>query len=358
MTTMRALMKSAYLGVYGFTHLIVDAVCIGIVLMNFNGDTTNSEMPLMLLIVYNLVAFGMQPFFGYLADRTRRSKEIAIVGMMFVGAAVAILSVPNLAIAIAALGNAMFHVGGGIASLYAGKGKATLPGFFVAPGAIGVFLAIYLAESTRWMFVCGVLLLLCAIYFSLTDYEKYIEYETTQPRMNGHLTMMVLALLSVICVRAIIGGALDFTWKSDMFMKLMVLSMIVGGKAMGGILGDRFGFAQIGIGGLLIAAPLLSAGMNTPVLALIGLFAFNLTMPITLTLLGNALKAYKGFAFGLTTLALAVGYLIDRYVPVNYTNNALFIAAIILLSALWLSQGLLSHDYASKSRQITKGLES
>ena len=34
----------------------------------------------------------------------------------------------------------MFHAGGGCISLNLGKGKSKLPGIFVAPGAVGLFL--------------------------------------------------------------------------------------------------------------------------------------------------------------------------------------------------------------------------
>lgn len=44
-------------------------------------------------------------------------------------------------------------------------------------------------------------------------------------------------------------------------------------------------------------------------LAILGMFFFNLTMPITMTALANMMPKVKGFSFGLTTLALLIGYL-------------------------------------------------
>ncbi|MBN2605338.1 MAG: hypothetical protein JXR62_05930, partial [Bacilli bacterium] len=68
-------------------------------------------------------------------------------------------------------------------------------------------------------------------------------------------------------------------------------------------------FGKIGIGGLLLSLPLLLLGYSNVILGLIGAFCFNLTMAITLFLIIDNLGKYKGFAFGLTTLALLFSYL-------------------------------------------------
>ena len=75
------------------------------------------------------------------------------------------------------------------------------------------------------------------------------------------------------------------------------------------MLADRFGFEKMGIGSLGIAAVLLGFCTIHPVLGLLGIFLFNITMPITLVALVNALKGRPGLAFGLTTLALILGAL-------------------------------------------------
>lgn len=350
-------MSKMYMVMYMITHLLVDGICVGIVLLYFSDTFITGDAPAVLLVFYNLVAFGTQPLFGYLADRSKRSKEMGIVGMVFVTAGICLIGLPILAVPFLALGNAMFHVGGGIASLYYEKDKATMLGLFVAPGAFGVFAASFMSENNILIYVFGVLLLLCAIYFSITKNDIQGEYEKALPCVDSKMVVAVLALLSVVCARAIIGGAIYFEWKDTLLMKGLVVAMIAAGKAMGGILGDRFGLGKVGIIGLLIAAPMLAFGINIPALALIGLFSFSLTMPITLTLLGIIFRRYKGFAFGLTTLAIAVGYIINRYLGDYYINNVLFILAVILLSAGWLHQGFKSHKPKPVAGLVIEELE-
>ena len=78
---------------------------------------------------------------------------------------------------------------------------------------------------------------------------------------------------------------------------------------------------------------------TNPIIGIIAIILFNMTMPITLICLSNIFDNNKGFAFGLLTLALFVGAL-----PTFFGHNQLFtkiglfiltlISAIILYIAL------------------------
>ena len=53
-------------------------------------------------------------------------------------------------------------------------------------------------------------------------------------------------------------------------------------------------------------------------MGLVSLFLFNMTMPITLYLLAKEMKGMPGFAFGILTFALFIGYLPVLY---GYVRN-------------------------------------
>ena len=73
---------------------------------------------------------------------------------------------------------------------------------------------------------------------------------------------------------------------------------------------------------------------------LLGLLLFNMTMPLTLTALANTFPNSKGTAFGLTTLALFVGYVIEMVVSpiIDKLNGGLvlFICGILSLLVMYL----------------------
>ena len=102
--------------------------------------------------------------------------------------------------------------------------------------------------------------------------------------------------------------AVAFPWKSGFRAGLLAGLMVVGGKVAGGFAAARYGLRKstvvsLGLAGICY---LCSAAM-LPGLA--ALFLFNMTMPITLYWLARSMPRMPGFAFGLLTFALFLGFL-------------------------------------------------
>ena len=72
------------------------------------------------------------------------------------------------------------------------------------------------------------------------------------------------------------------------------------------------------------------------IFGVMGLFFFNMTMPITLYLAADILERYRGFAFGILTFAIFIGYL-PAYFGYRTCTPALFagigFCSLILLEA-------------------------
>jgi len=66
---------------------------------------------------------------------------------------------------------------------------------------------------------------------------------------------------------------------------------------------------RVGVGGVLVSAPLLAIFGNIPGLGIAGAFAMNLTMPVTLMAILNVIPTNRGLSFGLASVALFVGAL-------------------------------------------------
>lgn len=332
------------LTLYSIMHLLVDWICIGGVLALVGHAQV--EEGFLYILLYNVVAFGIQPFIGIVADEKNFGTGVGIMGAILVSVALLFMEVPLLMIITLAIGNGLFHIGGGIYSLYCREGKAAMPGIFVAPGAIGVFLGTVLSPSSTYLVaVVGLLAMITVILWRINPHRS-ITYSKALPDKSAFglggqgFYLVVFSLFVVIGLRGIIGGGLFLQWNNSLETKTIVLVMIVMGKALGGVLGDRFGLMKVGLGGLILSLPLLSIGSHIAVLSCIGVFAFNLTMPITLTVLANLFRKYKGFAFGLTTLALATGYIIDTIWDVLDVSKTIAVTIGILVSIICLYYGL------------------
>ena len=111
------------------------------------------------------------------------------------------------------------------------------------------------------------------------------------------------------------------------------------GKAMGGICSKLFGINLTTALSMSVAAVCLTLGANNPIMFVIGVFAFNFSMPITLYFANVILKGKEGFAFGTLAAFLTPGYLLAlsfSYSPLFKMITAILcllsITAIILIS--------------------------
>ncbi len=299
--------KAVLIGVYAIVHAIVDFCCAAM-LFSFFGKVDLVTL-LKLVIVYNSLAFGLQFIFGFAADNIKKYEDFSIFGCLFIIFGIFLYKNPLLAIIILGIGNALFHVGGGIISLEAGNGRAKLPGLFVSLGAVGLFLGTLLSSikgfNTIWLGflpLIGIALLL----FITPEKEKQKIYKN-EANVPAYIIILLLILIS-ICIRSFVGLGYDFAAKNSMPLLFTFVFAIALGKASGGFLADKFGMYNTAVIGLLLSIPLLKYGF-IPQLAILGMFFFNLTMPITVTVLANMMPKYKGLAFGLSTLALLIGYL-------------------------------------------------
>lgn len=330
--------------IYSIGHLFVDAVCCGLILYSVH----NIELIAVFstgIILYDTLAFGLQPIFGLMIDKMGKSGLVAATGCILVGMAAIFTSNIMLAAILAGVGNALFHVGGGVYSLNIDRKKAVYAGIFVAPGAIGLFLGRTLVNNNlynKWLFFIPMIILALTIF--RIEHKNY-EYNYNEfIKGKKKIPFVLLLMLLVIGFRAIIGLSAQFQWKNTVIQSLALVVFIAGGKAFGGYLADRFGRRRVAVLALLLSAPLLAFFEGSIYLSLIGVFLFNITMPITLTEIADRLYGYSGFAFGLTTLALVLGAYTIFFGFKVFFGIPIVTFTIILISMLILNYCLKS-DY-------------
>lgn len=294
-------MKLRALPLYAAAHFWVDFSCAALVL----GRLDDGGAAVTALLIYNFFAFAVQMPVGLLADALGGARRFSVLGC---GLAALAWGLPGLipAAICAGLGNACFHVGGGLYTLSAGEGCGPL-GLFVSPGALGIYLGGLLSVRTALpgaLFWMGLLALGAALALAGRDVFRMplsLELEGGPEDLPPLICLFVVVLL-----RSLLGNLFAFPWKGE--LGLLLACAVVGGKAAGGLLADRFGRMRTAWISLALAVPcfLFSEGA---VLGLTAVCLFNMTMPLTLWGAARYLRGAGGLAFGLLTFALFLGVL-------------------------------------------------
>ena len=114
-------------------------------------------------------------------------------------------------------------------------------------------------------------------------------------------------LFLVVVLRSYMGMNQTFPWKGTGHWAIVLTLALVLGKTAGGFLMDRLSPRRASAVSLVLAAALYLLS-DVPLLGTLAVFLFNMTMPITLWAAAKVTPGAKGFAFGLLTFGLFVGY--------------------------------------------------
>ena len=294
------------LALYSLTHFWVDLSCAFLAFRFLSGSADF----LLCLLLYNFCAFALQMPLGLWADGLDRNGVVAAAGCGLTAAAF-LVPVPLASAVTAGVGNALFHLGGGIDVLNTSGKRAAALGVFVSPGAVGLYVGTFWGGGTAisallppagLLILGGGILLLCRRTMgSLRSGNAPVE---TEPVRGSWLPLIPLFL--VVVLRSWMGLGQSFPWKAEWSLSLVAALAL--GKAAGGFLMDAVG-PRRAAGWSLGLAAVLYLFSGDPIPGIFAVFLFNMTMPMTLWAAAKILPGAKGFGFGLLTFALFLGYL-------------------------------------------------
>lgn len=316
--------------IYALGHFAVDFLCALLILGRFGG------LPgwLTVTLYYNFLAFAMQMPLGVLADRLGRCRGFAALGAGLVCLAALPLGT-GWTVALAGLGNACYHVGGGRETLLASR-KAGPLGVFVAPGALGIFLGSLLRGQLLWEVLGAALLAAAGICIALAARQE--KPEPRDCRVPGRKAIAAIAAaFLVVLLRSLVGMCASAPWKVGIWIPL---GAVLGacGKALGGPAADRFGGGKAGGLSLLLAAGLFLLP-EVPICGVLAGLLFQMSMPITLREASDRLPGGEGFVFGLMTFGLFLGFLPAQW---GFVLSPAWMAGLAALSGLvlaWAAKG-------------------
>ena len=340
-------MKIFPLAAYTFSHFAVDYLCFWILFGYFSAGIPGTAAQALGFILYNFIAFGLQMVIGAYCDEHRKFPSSALGCVLVLVAVLLSTFAPWVALVITALGNAFFHVGGGIESLVHSGGKLYRGGVFVSAGALGVVLGtlhgtkIGMSDFNPVLLIGPALLaLFCAVICYIAN-KKYPNLEdcdikNAASEKIGIWLVLGLALLSVV-IRSFGGTAIPMEWKTTMKLGLVSGFAAFLGKFLGGFAADLFGAKRTGIISLLASLPFIIFGSGNMAVSVIGIVLFNITMPITLGIVAEKLPKNPGIAFGLTTAALLLGAVPSFFVMISGKIFLLLPAVLVSAACIYFS---------------------
>lgn len=324
----------------------------------------SQTMPLadvgLLVLLYNALAFGAQPFVGALTDRAGRPRGAAALGLALIGCALALGGLAaggdmqvRLAVALAGIGGALFHVGGGSLALASSAGRAAGPGLFAAPGVVGLAAGGALAAmgvGAWWMFAPG-LLAIAGLIAGLPAREAPAAGEASgraagdAGRSEAHFDthdLIMIVLLAAIALRSAVWSSVDLLFQGRYEALIGLACAAALGKLLGGRLADWLGWRRYTLGALLLAAPLLALAGRNLALLLPGVALLQSATPAALAALARQLPRAPATAAGLALgLAIAIGGVpqVVGLAPLLAAPPALFGLCLLAGGAMWAALG-------------------
>ncbi len=341
----RILMKRTgrLLAVYACGHFLVDLSCAFLLLSL--SPSGGDRLPVILL--YNLCAFALQMPLGLLADRLDRNGAVASAGLVLTSAACLCRSFPLLCAVVLGLGNALYHVGGGVDVLTFSDRKGWMLGVFVSPGAIGLFLGTLL--SAHRILPLPMLSLILGVLSAAVIVGLHLARPLGGPSGNADFSirptgrapaLAAFCLFLVVILRSYVGVTLHTPWKNGLLLSLLAVLGLAFGKAAGGFLADRFGEMRTAVVSLAICSVLFLFSENA-VCGIAAIFLFNMTMPLTLFAMARLFPGARGFAFGALTFALFLGCVPTFLsLPTPFSEQVWFHALEAAVSLILLTVGL------------------
>lgn len=359
--------------ILGLVHAFVDAATVTVVFRGTDLDAAASA-GFALVLSYDLIAFGLQPVLGWLQDRWASPRIAMFVGLSLTLGGIGVVAsggssfaVVLVGIVLAGLGNAAFHLGAGAQVLRQGLERSAPIGLMVAPGALGLAFGIWFGKDVSagpvWLVALPVLLGL-AVVARLRPGAGPVDAEPVSARAGHRPGQRVLGepllaaygvdvavgvaflLMTSVAVRSLVGGSASRGYPAGAWLAVGIPLVACGGKALGGLLADRFGWVRTTVTALAVSAPILAFTYPHPVVLLVGLLAFQMTMPVTLVAIARLMPGHLATGFGLSCLALVLGSLPRVFPWGAELCSRPALGAWVLLSAVAAGAGLTSMGIA------------
>lgn len=301
-------------------HLLVDGLCV--CCLYLIASSLSASHLVGIFLTYNILAFLTQPLTGLWADRMERRHWMLLASVFLLTMAVLATSIVinfglstvgmMMVVVLLGMGNSLFHVWGGKQVAVTTGNDMRALGAFVSTGAFGLALGfVFFSWPLLYVALLSISVLSTAyVHLDLKAGISVNNQEVERRFSKVFIWVSLLVLMLVVMLRSLVGetfaGGISRT--SSLVLLIGFLSML--GKMTGGWIAHHLGIVRtLTLVVVLVAVCLVFRGQELAIL-LVGLFAVNCTMPVTLYLANVVLPKQEGLAFGLLAAALIPGYLL------------------------------------------------
>lgn len=292
---------------YGILHFCVEVICFFTLFKFFKNE---KGVIFIYAFLYDFLAFVPQFLFGQIYDKFRKSHIQYLAVLLFLIATLTMgLNDKILTLFLITIANAILHETGAVVTTLHSGGKLSPTAIFVAGGSFGVITGQLLARlNINHYFLLLFILLIFIILISTKKYFVPKEYPVFDiVKKNTNATSLIFIVLFIVSIRSFIAYAIPISWKKEVWQAVLLFFTMGLGKALGGILSDKFGARKIGILSTSLCIPFLLFGENNMIISILGICMFSMTMPITFAMLLSKFKNNAGLCFGITTIGLFIG---------------------------------------------------
>ena len=329
-----------------YVHFMVEVACF----FFLSRLTNNSNSVWLIPFLYDGLAFVPQSMIGYISDKYPKI-NMGIIGTIFLVITYLLYGLTNVNVFIMlitlCLGNAFLHICSAENTLKNSNGRLAPAAIYVAGGSFGVITGRILATTSINPLILLLPILSLIPFILLADSYKTEENNCNKfdyVRKDISPYLVVLIAFIVVVVRGYLGYGIPTSWKKTVLENVIFFCIMGLGKALGGVLADRFGIRKIAILSTLLAIPFLCFGDKIMLVSIIGVMFFSMTMSITLAILVSVLKKTPGLAFGITTIGLFLGTVPIFFIKLTQEINIILIIVISILCSIALGWVLKKED--------------
>ena len=323
------------------------------------------------IVVYSVLAFGCPILLAALASLQKSLSEgyVGLAGSILLATGLVLPQLGWAAVLLLGFGSATFHIAAGTATLKLPR-RGTAVGVFESSGAIGLAAgtvlgsgAWRLASTSVWAGVAAVVVVgggLAVLRWGSAGVRDRETGKATpagyglsaqlgdamvgcpRPRRpewsivdarNSLPAVGLLALAVMSLMRSIVGFAAPQEWKGGAAMVMLAAVMVMLGRALGGIIADRWGGFAPAMVGFVGAAVFMGLWPGAVWAGLLGAFCLALPMaPVILAMV--ACTRRPSLSFGLAQLFQVPAALTLGFVMPGWAVFAVLLVGAVLVLAM------------------------
>ena len=287
-------------------HLVTDGLCAYLAFSKLYPD--NPKMAVLLFFGYNILAFVTQSPVGIIIDKYNKPKLFLGISIILMILGYVFSNVWFISVIFIGMSNSIFHVAGGKYVTDKSGNDISHLGIFVSTGAVGLMLGQRCFSFALMPYIFFAVLIVSGFIMIFSEDSDTLSYSEFYDGSGSEYAL--LAVVTVVCIRSFVGKVVtpDFTLNLPLFALIALATAL--GKAAGGVVSKLVGVRLTTYISMIVAGVCLTLGCANEFIFILGVFAFNFSMPITLYYANILLKGNEGFAFGTLAAALTPGYFI------------------------------------------------